>query len=167
MKSSSDKISGAGAGAGAVKRRKASKAAAGVQPATVQPFAMVVYSGAAGVLLWERSGMVKALRRLRVGKAIWQKQQAAAKAQAAAGAAALASWQASRVAYWASVPAVQPATVQPASASGGGGGGLVSMAAGLAAFNPARRAMGAECQSIGQLLRGCERPAGQCCGQFS
>ncbi len=165
MKSSNDKISGAGAGAGAgasAKGRKASKAAAGVQPATVQPatvnpFAMVVWAGSC---IWGRSSVerAQALRRFRVGRVLWRQAQAAAKAQAAAGAAVLAAWQASRVAYWASVATVQPASVQPATASAGGG--LVSMAAGLAAFNPARRASAVECQSVGDLLRGCERPAG-------
>ena len=172
MKSSNDKISGAGAGAGAgAIRRKASKAAAGVQPATVQPatvnpFAMVVWAGSC---IWGRSSVerAQALRRFRVGRVLWRQAQAAAKAQAAAGAAVLAAWQASRVAYWASVATVQPATVQPATvqpATASGGGGLVSMAAGLAAFNPARRASAVECQSIGALLRGCERPAGPILG---
>jgi len=171
MKSSNDKISGAGAGAGAVKRRKAGKAASvpTVQPVTVptvptvqpasNPLAMVVWAGSC---IWGRSSVdrAQALRRFRVGRIIWRQQAAAAAAAAAAGRAVLAAWQASRVAFWAVQPASVPTvpTVQPASV--GGGGGLVSMAAGFAGFDCSRRAAAVGLQSIGDLLRGCEVPAG-------
>ena len=55
-------------------------------------------------------------------------------------------------------------TSNETTGTAGGGAGLVTMAAAMAAagvaVNPARQAMGAESQSLGQLLRGCERPAG-------
>ena len=50
-----------------------------------------------------------------------------------------------------------PATVAPAT---GAGVLAAAMAAAGVVCNPARRAMAAECQSIGQLLQGSERPAG-------
>ena len=157
-----------GGGAGAVKRRKG-KAAAGVatvatvQPSSVQPLPLVVWQKPftlAAMLAKERRRQAALL------PSPWWFRPAVQPAtvqplpvvQSEPGAGA---WVLVRVRWVAGfadmIPQAWPcesSSVQPATVGGG------SLAAGLAAFNPARVASAVECQSVGDLLRGCERPAG-------
>ncbi len=176
MKSSNEKSAvkvGGGAGAGAVvKRKRASKSKAAASPVAVQlptasPVAvdLVAASPVAVPTVSPVAVDLFAIARRRWWATAAAVPAAAAAKVKAAGAAVLAAWQASRLAFWASSPvAVQLPTVSPVAVQlpTVAGGGLVSVAAALVGFavDPARRASAVECQSVAQLLRGCERPAG-------